>query len=100
MASSICYIENPYKALDEIIALKPKLILIVRTPFSSLSEDKILIQYVPKSIYDASFPIWILSEKKFKSYLSDCYEILEEWKDDLQVDTDHVKGMLFKRNEN
>ena len=101
MAGSICYIENPYKVLEEIIALKPKFILIVRTPFSSLMEDKISIQYVPKSIYDASFPIWILSEKKFKSYLSDFYEVLEEWKDDLQADTDHVaKGMLFKRNEN
>ena len=101
MAGSICYIENPYKVLDEIIALKPKFVLIVRTPFSSLTEDKISIQYVPKSIYDASFPIWTLSEIKFKNYLSDCYEILEEWKDDQQADTDHVaKGMLFKRNEN
>ena len=97
MGGSLCYIKNPYELLEQLIALKPKYILIIRTPFSTLTEDKILIQYVPKSIYDASFPIWLFSESKFKNYLSDFYEIFEEWEDNLQADPESVaKGILFK----
>jgi putative methyltransferase (TIGR04325 family) len=94
---SLCYIENPYKILDQIKSVKPKFILFTRTPFTSLDKDEVSIQIVPKSIYEASFPIWSFSETKIINYLSDLYEIFEIWNDNLQADDDAVaKGILFK----
>ena len=103
---SLCYIENPYEILDKIKSTKPPFILITRTPTTSLDKDEILIQIVPKIIYEASFPIWSLSETKIINYLSDLYEIFEIWNDNLQVedevlkkhsdDNSVVKGILFK----
>ena len=82
--------------MDEIKLLKPKFLLITRTPFSSATEDEISIQHVPKTTYNASYPIRTFSEEKFKKYLSDMYDVFEHWEDTLQADDDAVaKGILF-----
>ena len=94
---SLCYLESPYKILDQIKSVKPEFILFTRTPFTDLDKDDISIQIVPKSIYEASFPIWTFSESKIIGYLSDLYEIFEIWNDNLQADNNAVaKGILFK----
>jgi putative methyltransferase (TIGR04325 family) len=96
LGGSLCYIEHAYRVLDEIKNLSPKSILIVRTPFSDLSDDEISLQVVPKSIYDASYPIWTFSESKLLDYLSDNYFLFEQWEDALQADKDAIaKGFLF-----
>ena len=96
LGGSLCYIEHAYRVLDEIKNLSPKFILIVRTPFSDLSDDEISLQIVPKNIYDASYPIWTFSEPKLLAYFSDNYFLFEQWEDDLQADKDAVaKGFLF-----
>ena len=97
LAGSICYLEEPYSVLDEIKLLKPKFILIARTPFSNSTKDKISVQIVPKYIYKASYPIWTFSESKFINYLSDIYEVFESWEDDLQADDNaYAKGYLLQ----
>ena len=97
MASSICYLESPYTVLDEIKTLKPKFILIVRTPFSNFQNDEISLQIVPNHIYSASYPIWTFSESNFTTYLSDMYEVFNHWEDGLQADPNATaKGILFK----
>ena len=96
LGGSLCYIEHAYRVLDEIKNLSPKSILIVRTPFSDLSDDEISLQIVPKYIYDASYPIWTFSESKLLAYFSDNYFLFEQWEDSLQADKDAIaKGFLF-----
>ena len=98
LGGSLCYVENAYGILGEIKTLSPKFILIVRTPFSNSSDDEISLQIVPKSIYDASYPIWTFSESKLLAYLSDNYVLFEQWEDDLQADKDATaKGFLFRK---
>lgn len=99
--SSLCYIENAYEILGEIKKVSPKFILIYKTPFSNSTDDDIWIQNVPKFIYDASYPVWIFSKSKMLTYLSDSYELFEEWDDDLQAYEDvPTKGFLFKKKSN
>ena len=98
--SSLCYIENAYRILDQVKSLSPKFILIVRTPFSDGNNDTIWIQNVSKSIYDASYPLWIFSESKLLSYLEDSYELFEVWDDDFQAyDEMSAKGFLFRKTK-
>ena len=98
LGGSLCYIEDAYSILDEIKNLSPKFILIVRTPFSDGFDDKISLQIVPRAIYNASYPIWTFSESKLLAYLSDNYELFEQWEDDLQADQDATaKGFLFRK---
>ena len=97
MCGSICYLEKPYDVLDQIKEAKPKFIVIVRTPFTNSMNDEISIQIIPKYIYEATFPIWTFSEKKFITHLSDMYEVFETWDDDLQADTNAIsKGFLLQ----
>jgi putative methyltransferase (TIGR04325 family) len=97
LGGSICYFEEPYKALDEILEVAPKFILITRTPFSDLLKDSLSLQIVPPSIYNASYPIWTFSKENFKGYLSSAYDLIEEWEDGLQADADaDAMGMLFR----
>ena len=94
---SLCYIENPYKILDQIKSVKPKFILFTRTPFTSLDKDEVSIQIVSKNIYEASFPIWSFTELKIINYYSDLYEIFEIWNGNLQTNNNAVaKGILLK----
>ncbi len=97
LCGSICYFEKPYNALDEILEVAPKFIVITRTPFSNLLEDSLSVQIAHPDVYNASYPVWTFSQENFKGYLSSSYELIEEWEDGLQADEDAVAmGMLFR----
>jgi putative methyltransferase (TIGR04325 family) len=97
MGSSLCYCKNPYDVLTDIMEIEPNFILIVRTPFSEEKEDKISIQYVPKHIYDASYPYWTLSKENLINFLLKKYKLFEEWDDTLQAYPTKSFGLLFKK---
>jgi len=74
LASSIQYIQQPFKILDIINKSKAKYLILDRTPFSNLSKDVITKQNVPAHIYKASYLMWIFSEKVMLTRL------LKNWK--------------------
>jgi putative methyltransferase (TIGR04325 family) len=55
------YLESPYEMLNKLLDLPCDYLIIDRTPFSDMSNDRLCIQIVPESIYTASFPCWIFS---------------------------------------
>ena len=57
--------------LNSLIDTGATSIVIDRTPFSRLSEDRLAIQNVPASIYRASYPMWIFSTERFHSMMKD-----------------------------
>ena len=79
LSSSIQYIEDPYLILNKLINSNAKYLILDRTPFSNFLEDRLAIQTVPKQIYEASYPMWILSKSKFNQWVDSEFHIVSEF---------------------
>lgn len=101
LSSVLQYLENPYQFIDSLInETQANLILIDRTPFSS--EERIVIQTVPSSIYKGSYPCHIFSLSKFKNFFSsNNYNLIEEFEsNDGKVGDIYFKGILYLKKNN
>lgn len=64
------YLPNINNILEQINSISADVLIFDRTPFSELTVNKICIQHVPGEIYNASYPMWILSRHAVISKLS------------------------------
>ncbi|NQV88636.1 MAG: methyltransferase, TIGR04325 family [Parcubacteria group bacterium] len=103
LSSVIEYVEKPYDILRTMIEHKIPYIIIDRTSFlkNIESEEVITVQKVSPRIYDASYPCWIMSEKKVKQFLeSGGYHLVADFDspDKIYSDKTDVKfrGFIFK----
>jgi putative methyltransferase (TIGR04325 family) len=62
LSSVAQYLQDPIAILTELGRLGASSIYIDRTPFVVFGESQILVQRVPKSINEASYPLWVLRE--------------------------------------
>nr|WP_223255688.1 methyltransferase, TIGR04325 family [Candidatus Methylopumilus universalis] len=76
LASSIQYIQHPFKILDIVNKSKAEYLILDRTPFSNLSKDFITKQNVPAHIYNSSYLMWIFSEKLMLTRLLKSWKII------------------------
>jgi putative methyltransferase (TIGR04325 family) len=92
------YLENPYEKLEEIGAARIPIVLIDRTAFTSLARDRLAVQNVPASIYSASYPHWLFSERKFQAFVENLeYGLVAEFADDERLATDALyKGLYYR----
>lgn len=79
LSSVLQYFERPYDTLHEILELGCDHIIIDRTSFWDGPADRLCVQTVPPSIYQASYPIWVFSMQWFRSQLSDKWKVLLEF---------------------
>lgn len=99
LGSVLQYIEHPYQLLDEITKHQIAHICIDRTPVFLTHSDRITIQKVHKSIYDAQYPCWILNETKLINYICNKgYELVfdAESSEKINLTDAHLKGYYFK----
>ena len=81
LSGVVQYFDEPYDWLKRILASKFKYIIVDRTLFSQGEVERCAIQYVPPEIYDAQYPIWLLSRQKVIDFIiSFGYELDAEWK--------------------
>ncbi len=73
------YLQDPLGTLQNLMALSPRWILIDRTPMSPDDRTYLLIQHTPRSIYKATYPIWLLAESAIHSLLGQRYSIQQEF---------------------
>jgi putative methyltransferase (TIGR04325 family) len=103
LSASLQYCKDPFSILDELIALRPTVILIDRVSFSiNDEEDYLMIENVPKSIYNASYPIWIFNKKKLIQYIEKQNYIFSDSfnsADKLSYDIEWI-SIIFVKNEN
>jgi putative methyltransferase (TIGR04325 family) len=79
-SSSIQYIEKPYDLLANILKNKFEYIIFDLTGFiSNGSRDRLTIQKVPPSIYEATYPCWFLNKEKFLSIFKNNYSLVEKF---------------------
>ena len=99
LSSVLQYVEKPYELLDEILSYGFEYILIDRTPFSLGNQNKIKLQIVPPSIYEASYPCWIFNESCFINYfILKEYRIIESFDgSDIKSNDCQFKGMILGR---
>jgi len=70
LSSVLQYLESPIDLIRQLSSCNATCLLIDRTPFSAHSDDKILIQRVPSTIYIGSYPMRVFSLQKFMHMLS------------------------------
>jgi putative methyltransferase (TIGR04325 family) len=95
------YLEKPYEVLADVFKHKVQHILITRTGFTLNKPDRITIQKVPKSYYDASYPCWIFDERKFINFFDENgYELVFDYDEKWQLNiSSKMKGCLFELKE-
>jgi putative methyltransferase (TIGR04325 family) len=75
-SSSLQYVSNPHQVLHELCETRSDFLIIDRTPFTSLDQDRLVIQHVPESIYPATYPCWLLSKTRVLAALDANWETL------------------------
>ena len=97
-SSVLQYLELPYLILAEIIKANPDFIIVDRTAFIEQSSDRLTIQNVPPSIYEASYPAWFLSNEKFNKYLGDHgYKLTMNFLCDEDFGIGEFRWMMFEK---
>jgi putative methyltransferase (TIGR04325 family) len=99
LSSVLQYIEEPFKLLDVLFESGFQTILIDRTPFSK-GREKITLQTIPSSIYEASYPCWFFDEAKFITYVErKNYSIVESFMTAEGENKEYIfKGFILKNN--
>jgi len=69
-SSVLQYLTDPYAVIDDVAATGIQTIVIDRTPMTELSHDVPAVQVVPSSIYEASYPCWLLSRERLVTHLT------------------------------
>lgn len=87
------YVSSPYKVIQEIYDAGIPYVVLDRMPFINQKNDRITIQRVPPQIYPAAYPSWFFSENKFKGFLENKYDIIEDFKCE---DVANIKGSYYK----
>lgn len=93
LSSVLQYLEKPYEFIDSILAKNIPYIIIDRAPMLAEGDDRITLQTVPKAIYEAKYPCWILNEKKVLNALLKQYDLVFEQQTE---ETINISGAAFK----
>lgn len=83
LGSSLQYMDDPRRVLDEMTSTDVTTLIIDRTPLSDEPDDILCIQTVPATIYAASYPLWILSRSRLIAHLA------PQWTPIAQYDAGH-----------
>lgn len=102
LSSVLQYLPEPYGVLSELMQSEIDYLIIDRTPFHEASDDVITVQYVPATIYPASYPCRIFSKRAIMAHITNGYEIVAEFDShDGSSMTDGIRfifgGMILRR---
>lgn len=97
LSSVLQYLEQPYGFLEELINYNFRYIIFDRTFVLEIEKDKIMVQVVPENIYNASYPCWFFSLKKFLSFFHENYRIISDFED--YAGCKEAKGFFFERRD-
>ena len=77
LSSVLPYLPDPIATLQSLLELRPRRVLIDRTPLSSDGENQILVQHTSSAIYRATYPMHLLSFRAVSDALSETH--VREW---------------------
>jgi len=106
LSSVVQYLPDPHQFLDELVSYGFDTILIDRTAFIDEGPDRITIQRVWPSVYEASYPAWFFEQDGFVSHFSKAYSLRASFESYVPgegiMEIDHrpagySRGFCFKR---
>lgn len=78
LSSVLQYLEHPYDMLFKLLAIPCYGTIIDRTPFWNRESDRLGIQHIDPRTFNASYPMWVFSLRKFRKMISGS-KIIEEF---------------------
>jgi putative methyltransferase (TIGR04325 family) len=101
LSSVLQYIEKPYELIAFLNSKKFQYVIIDRAPLLLEGKDRITIQKVHKSIYEAKYPCWLLNQENVKKAFLEEYELVfdVELEETIHVNNAAYKAFFFKRKE-
>jgi putative methyltransferase (TIGR04325 family) len=105
IASGVLHcLPTPMQTLDNLLAKQFEYVLIDRVPLVEFQRDRLTIQHVPPSIYEATYPAWFLKRDDFLSRFQQNYIAKAEWLsgDRYLLDDDLFlpQGLFFLKQSN
>ena len=98
LSGVLAIVEDPYAIIDRIIAQRIDYVIVDRqalVPSLMAEEERVCVETVPASIYEGSYPFWLLSEPRFREAWTRAYDLVAEAETDPLLPT-HV-GPLPQR---
>ncbi len=101
LSSVLPYLEQPHVWLRELGAKVTGTLIIDRTGFVRGGEDRLAVQHVPESVYDASYPCWFFSQPQLLASLGPAWELKQEWSSfDGDGQTFRYRGLVLAHRTN
>lgn len=106
LSGVIQYLPEPHSFLEELVALGYRYIIIDRTAFIDQGKDRLTVQNVWPSVYEASYPAWFFNEHDFLKHFNERYAIEAEFSTYVQgesiiqidgVSAGYDKGFYLKK---
>lgn len=79
VGGALQFVESPKDVLGELRATRLTHLLIDRVPISDEPLSRVCIQITPRSIYAATYPLWILSREELLDWLQPDWRVLAEF---------------------
>jgi putative methyltransferase (TIGR04325 family) len=98
LSSVLPYLEAPHALTADCARRGYRHVLIDRTGFVRGRGDRLTVQRVPPSIYDASYPCWFFEREKLLRPFADDYRVVAEWETFEAPDpAGEFRGLLLER---
>jgi putative methyltransferase (TIGR04325 family) len=80
LSSVLQYLEHPYQLLAALLQSDIPFVLIDRTMAHRFGRDRLAVQKVPPTIYDASYPVWLLNSDRLEEVFKEAgYETVDHF---------------------
>ncbi|PZR24365.1 MAG: methyltransferase, TIGR04325 family [Citrobacter freundii] len=73
LSSVVQYLPDPHQFLDKLVSYGFDTILVDRTAFVNEGPDRITVQHVWPSVYEASYPAWFFNQNGFVAHFKNDY---------------------------
>ncbi|MEY5027344.1 MAG: hypothetical protein RLZZ244_2872 [Verrucomicrobiota bacterium] len=77
-SSVLQYVEHPWRVLEEALAARPRFVMIDRAPMMESGPERITVQTVPRSLYEATYPCRLLHRQELFDRLRTEYHVRAE----------------------
>ena len=101
LSSVLPYLEFPHALLQELGAQVSGTMIIDRTGFVRTGADRLAVQDVPESVYEASYPCWFFHQDDLIKSLGADWELKREWASfDGDGQTFRYRGLVLAHRRN
>jgi putative methyltransferase (TIGR04325 family) len=98
LSSVLPYVEDPYNLLNKLLDVNVRYFLIDKLPLIDSETDRITVQEIPSSIYNASYPAWFFSKKKFMDFIKSNFDVVAEFDREIITNLSSTfKGLVLSK---